>query len=86
IAAFLNEYKASTEYVNANISEAAQLVEKFDIVKAQVAERAIPYCYITYVAGEDMTEPMNGYLSVLFEQNPKAVGGAMPADDFYYVP
>ena len=86
IATFLNEYKASTEYVNANISEAAQLVEKFDIVKAQVAERAIPYCYITYVAGEDMTEPMNGYLSVLFEQNPKAVGGAMPADDFYYVP
>ena len=86
IAAFLNEYKASTEYVNANISDAAQLVEKFDIVKAQVAERAIPYCYITYVAGEDMTEPMNGYLSVLFEQNPKAIGGAMPADDFYYVP
>lgn len=86
IAAFLNEYKASTEYVNANISDAAQLVEKFDIVKAQVAERAIPYCYITYVAGEDMTEPMNGYLSVLFEQNPKAIGGAMPAGDFYYVP
>ena len=28
---------------------------------------------------------MNGYLEVLFEQNPQAVGGAVPADDFYYV-
>jgi len=55
-------------------------------VKAAVAEKAIPYCYIIYVAGEDMVEPMNGYLGVLFDQNPKAVGGSMPADDFYYVP
>ncbi len=86
IAAFMEEYKASTEYVNANIPEAALLVEKFDIVKAAIAEKAIPYCYITCVAGEDMAGPMNGYLSVLFEQNPKAVGGSMPADDFYYVP
>ncbi|HPF18697.1 MAG: ABC transporter substrate-binding protein [Bacillota bacterium] len=86
IASFMEEYKASTEYVNANIPEAAQLVEKFGIVKAAVAEKAIPYCYITYVAGEDMVEPMNGYLGVLFDQNPKAVGGSMPADDFYYVP
>lgn len=86
IAAFLEEYKASTEYVNANIPEAAQLVEKYDIVKAAVAEKAIPYCYITYMAGQDMIEPMDGYLGVLHGQNPKAVGGAMPDTDFYYVP
>lgn len=86
IAAFLEEYKTSTEYVNANVKEAAILVEKFGIVKAAIAEKAIPYCYITYVAGADMIDPMNGYLGVLFGQNPKAVGGAMPADDFYYAP
>lgn len=86
IAAFLNEYRASTEYVNANIKEAAQLIEKFDIVKASVAERAIPYCYITCVTGEDMVEPMGGYLGVLYQQNPKAIGGSIPAEDFYYAP
>ena len=86
LAAFMEEYKASTEYVNANIPEAAQLIEKYDIVKAAIAEKAIPYCYITYVAGEDMVDPMNGYLGVLFDQNPKAVGGSMPTEDFYYVP
>ena len=28
---------------------------------------------------------MEGYLRVLFEQNPKSVGGALPSDDFYHV-
>ncbi len=84
LAAFLDEYKTSTEYVNANIPEAAQLVDKFGIVNAAVAEKAIPYCNITYVAGADMKPMLHGYLKVLFEQNPKAVGGALPDDGFYY--
>ena len=25
-----------------------------------------------------------GYLKVLFDQNPKSVGGTLPGDDFYY--
>ena len=31
-----------------------------------------------------MQQKLSGYLNVLFEQNSKAVGGALPADDFYY--
>jgi len=85
IAAFLDEYKLSTEYVNSNVSEAAKLVEKFDIVKAAVAEKAIPYCNITYLEGDEMKSAMEGYLGVLFNQNPKSVGGTLPEDDFYYV-
>lgn len=84
IAAFLDEYKSSTEYVNANVAEAAQLVEKFGIVKAAVAEKALPYCNIAYMEGADMKLAMQGYLGVLYEQNPKAVGGSLPSDDFYY--
>lgn len=84
IAAFLDEYKLSTEYVNANIPEAAKLVEKFGIVKAAIAEKAIPYCNITYLEGAEMKNAMEGYLGILFEQNPKAVGSALPGEDFYY--
>ncbi|HBK86794.1 MAG TPA: sulfonate/nitrate/taurine transporter substrate-binding protein [Firmicutes bacterium] len=84
VAKFLDEYKVSTEYVNANIPEAAQLIEKFGIVKAAVAEKAVPYCNITYLEGAEMKTAMQGYLDVLFQQNPKAVGGALPGDDFYY--
>jgi NitT/TauT family transport system substrate-binding protein len=85
IAAFLEEYKESTEYVNANIPEAAQLIEKFNIFKAAVAQKAIPYCNITFMEGEEMRDAIKGYLNVLFNQNPKSIGGKMPNDDFYYI-
>lgn len=84
IGAFLDEYKASTEYVNSNVKEAAQLVEKFNIVNAAVAEKAIPYCNITYMEDAKMQTAMEGYLNVLYEQNPKSVGGKLPEKDFYY--
>ena len=84
LQAFLAEYKRSTEYVNANIKEASLLIEKVGIVKAAVAEKAIPYCHITYMDGAEMKTAMEGYLKVLFEQNPKSVGGALPGSDFYY--
>ncbi|MDD4798293.1 MAG: ABC transporter substrate-binding protein [Clostridia bacterium] len=84
LAAFLKEYKESTEYVNTNVSEAAVLVEKFGIVKAAIAEKAIPYCNITYSDGEEMQTIINGYFQVLFDANPKALGGKMPEAGFFY--
>lgn len=87
VKAFLKEYKTSTEYVNTNVAEAAQLVaEKGIVAKAAIAEKAIPYCNITYMDGKDMKEALSGYLQVLFDQNPESVGGKLPADDFYYIP
>jgi NitT/TauT family transport system substrate-binding protein len=84
IAVFLDEYKASTEYVNANVPEAARLVETYGITKAPIAEKAIPYCNITFLAGVDMEKAVGGYLEALYAQNPKSTGGALPGDDFYY--
>ena len=84
IANFLEEYEASTTYVNENVTEAAQLVEKYDIVQAAIAETAIPYCNITYLVGDEMETAMKGYLQTLYDQNPDSVGGVLPADDFYY--
>ena len=84
LATFLEEYQASTEYVNNNIPEAAQLVEQYDIVKAAVAEQAIPYCNIVYIDKEEMQTAVSGYLQTLYDLKPDSVGGAMPGDDFYY--
>lgn len=84
ISVFLDEYKQSTEYANSNVAEAAQLVEKYGIVKAAIAEKAIPYCNITFIEGAEMKDAVEGYLTVLFDQNPKSVGGALPDDGFYY--
>ena len=84
ITRFLEEYRASTEFVNANISEAAILSEEFDIIKAAIAEEALPFCNIVFYAGEDMKNAMGGYLQVLFDQNQQSVGGSLPDDSFYY--
>lgn len=84
LSAFLDEYKASIEYANTNIPETAQLVEQYDIVKAAVAEKALPYCNIAYYEGAEMKSVIEGYFEVLYEQNPNSVGGALPGDDFYY--
>ena len=85
VKAFLEEYEASTVYVNESPADAAQLIEKYDIVKAPIAEKAIPYCNIVCITGEDMKQMVNGYFDVLFAQNPKAVGGELPGDDFFLI-
>lgn len=86
LAKFLEEYKASTVYVNENVEEAAALVEKYDIVKAPIAQKAIPFCNITYLDKADMKQALSGYLEVLYDQNPASIGGNLPDDDFYYIP
>ena len=85
VRVFLEEYAASTKYVNENVEDAAALVEKFDIVKAAIAVKAIPYCNIVCMTGKDMKAKVEGYYSVLFGQNEASVGGKLPADDYYWV-
>ncbi len=84
VNAFLDSYKASVEYANANVEETAELIEAHDIVPAPVARKALPACNIVFIEGDEMKEKLSGYLNVLYEQNPKAVGGQLPGEDFYY--
>ena len=81
---FLEEYKASAEYTNGNVEDAAALSEKYDIMPAAVAKKAIPNCNIVYVDGADMKTKVSDFLTILFNANPKSVGGTMPGEDFYY--
>lgn len=81
---FLSEYQASTEYVNANPQEASVWIEEADIAPAAVAEKAVPQCNIVCITGTEMKEKAEGYLNALYEQNPKAVGGQLPDEAFYF--
>lgn len=81
---FLDRYKDSVAYTNDNIDDASALIEKYDIIKAAVAKNAIPNCHIVDITGDKMKDALSGYLQVLYDQNPKAVGGSLPEDDFYY--
>ncbi|MBR2258843.1 MAG: ABC transporter substrate-binding protein [Blautia sp.] len=84
VEAFLRNYEASVSFVNENMDEAAAMTGAYDIVPEEVAKKALPACNITFVSGQEMKEKLSGYLEVLFEQNPAAVGNALPGDDFYY--
>ena len=82
---FLEEYAASAAYVNENPAEAAELIAAQGIMaEAALAEKAIPNCNIVCVTGEEMKISMRAFLQVLFDAEPKSVGGALPEDDFYY--
>lgn len=83
VEAFMEHYEASVTFVNENVEDAAALIEKYDIVPAAVAVKAVPDCNIVFITGDEMKQKLSGYLAVLLEQNPKAVGGKLPGDDFY---
>lgn len=82
---FLDEYKASIETVLSDVDAAAALCEKHGIIPAAaIAKKAIPYCNLCFKTGEEMEKALSGYLKVLFDANPKSIGGALPESDFYY--
>ncbi len=85
VQAFVKDHMESAQFANENVEEAAELVVALEIVpKASVAAQAIPYCNITCLTGKDLRTALSGYLDVLAGQNPEAVGGKVPSDDFYY--
>ena len=87
VGKFLEEHETSAAYANENVEAAARLVASYGIIeKAPVAEKAMPYCNITFIDGEEMKEALSGYLEVLFEQDAASVGGSLPGEDFYYIP
>lgn len=82
---FLEDYEASVALVNREIDKAAALIEKHQIMaSAAAAKAAIPNCNIVCITGDEMKAAMEDMLSILFEANPKSIGGAVPGDDFYY--
>ena len=85
VEGFLADYAASIEAAQTDLEGTAALCEQYGIIpKAPLAMKAIPQCGLTYVAGADMKAQLGGYLQVMFDANPKSVGGTLPADDFYY--
>ena len=87
VDAFLKAHEQSVGKMKENPQKGAELVVEAGIVASvTIAMEAIPKCNIACIVGEEMRETLSGYLMVLCEQNPEAVGGSLPAEDFYYEP
>ena len=87
VADFIKDHEASTLFTTEHPDAAAELIASQGIVeKAPIAQKALPYCNIVCLTGQEMKDALSGYLSTLNEQDPKSIGGQMPGDDFYYMP
>lgn len=85
IHAFLEDYKASVEKVLADPAAASKLIESYGILeKAALAEKALPGAGIVYKTPAEMRSDVEAFYNLLLEKNPKALGGKLPGDDFYY--
>ena len=85
ISAFLTDYSASIAYLSEEGADVAGVIEASGVfAKGAVAAKALPNCNICFITSEDMKAPMNAFLNIMFNTQPASIGGAMPADDFYY--
>ena len=84
VDAFLNDAETSANKVLTEENAAAVVVEQGIIPKEPIARKAIPNCNITLVKGAEMKSFVSAMLKVLFDANPKSVGGKLPDDAFYY--
>jgi NitT/TauT family transport system substrate-binding protein len=87
VVEYLKLAKQSTDYTLSHVEEAAAWTEEFEtFLNPEVAVDAIPQCNICTLTGEKMKEKLGGFIDIMYNFNPDAVGGAIPDDDFYYIP
>lgn len=85
VDAFLKDAEVSATKVVTEADAPDVIAAQGIIAKAPIAKRAIPNCNICLVKGAEMKATVAAMLQVLYDANPKSVGGSMPNDDFYYV-
>ena len=87
VEAFLAAYEASIDYISdpANSAGVAALVAQYEFApNDKVAAKAIPQCSLSFVTGQEMKTTLEDYYTILFQVEPKSIGGGLPYDSFYY--
>lgn len=84
IRAFLLDYKESVEKVLSDPQRASELIESYGIIeKAALARQAIPGSGLVFESPKNSRGAIDAYFDLLMQSNPKALGGALPGEDFY---
>jgi NitT/TauT family transport system substrate-binding protein len=81
------DYRKSVNYVTSDSDAAAEDIVTQGIVgAAPIAKAAIPRCGISFITGQQCKAILADYFQVMFDSNPKSLGGAIPDDAIYYMP
>lgn len=84
VDAFLSEYADSVQWLNDNPAEAGAYYESLNIgLKAPIIQKAIPDCNLRFVSAKNAREDLTTFLTILYDFNPKIVGGK-PIDEGLY--
>lgn len=83
VAALKAGLTPARDRVFADPAAAAKLAEKSMEMRPQVFEKAFPRFNIDVVSAKAVKDELVTFYSTLLELEPEAVGGRLPADDFY---
>ena len=85
VKTFIKEHGDSVNAANSDLDTTAALVVAQEIIgKEPVAKKAIPLCNVVCMTGDSVKSNLSAYLEVLYNSDPKSVGGKLPGDEFYY--
>jgi len=83
---FFADFESSVNEVNSDPEAAAKLIAEAGIMAdAQTAKLAIPGSHIVFLRGEGAKAAAKAMLEVLYNANPKSVGGTMPGEGVYFL-
>lgn len=85
IKRFNEEYNKSLAWYKENPIEAGKLtVEYLPMLDEEGVSNAVAHTQLNPVSAKDAKVDLEFFFNVLKKNNPKAIGGKLPADSFYY--
>ncbi len=84
--AFLDIYSISISWINKNPEKAGAYADELEIgLPGKLVGKAIPRMNLMFKNAADSKTALETYYKVLFDVDPKTIGGKMPDDNFYFV-
>lgn len=85
VRVFLDSYKASIEWVNAEPVAAGQAVEEAGLgLRSPIVARSIPAANLVFIPAFQARADLESLLSVFLAYAPASAGGKLPDDGFYF--
>lgn len=83
VSAFVEAYRESVEWVNANPDSAAALAVQYGINPDSAAVAgSVPRCNMRVEAASEVRKAIIDYLRVFYDMEPETIGGKMPDEEF----
>lgn len=85
VRGLLAAYRDAVDWTLVNPAEAGALVEKHTLgLQASIATKVIPHGAYVFVPARQAQESLEGLFSIFLDFAPDAIGGQLPAQDFYF--